>query len=66
MRKLCAAFLLLGTGPVAAKESPWSINLETGTVWQNRNDVRIPGDTGTRYSIPDTIGKGPYPFYRLE
>lgn len=51
---------------VVADEYPWTINLETGAVWQAQNDVRIPGDTGTRYSIADIAGEGPFQFYRLE
>jgi hypothetical protein len=66
MRKLLAIFMILGASSVSANESPWSINLETGAVWQDRNDVRIPGDSGTRFSIADTAGEGPFQFYRLE
>lgn len=58
--------MLLWAGAVAANEPPWMINLETGAVWQSRNDVRIPGDSGTQYSIADIAGEGPFQFYRLE
>jgi hypothetical protein len=34
--------------------------LEGGPVWQTKNDVRIPGDTGTEYSFKDLTGGGPY------
>lgn len=66
MKKICAAFMSLCAGSAAANEFPWSVNLETGAVWQSRNDVRIPGDSGTRFSIDDVAGDGPYVFYRLE
>ena len=66
MRKLFAISVILWTGTVSANEYPWSIHLETGAVWQHQNDVRIPGDTGTRYSIADIAGEGPFPFYRVE
>jgi hypothetical protein len=44
----------------------WSFGVEAGPVWQSRNDVQIPGDTGTRFSLADLAGEGPYPFVRLE
>ena len=66
MRNLLAIFTILCTGTVSADEYPWSVNLETGAVWQARNDVRIPGDTGTRFSIVDSASVGPFPYYRLE
>ena len=66
MRSLIAILTILCTGSVLAGEHPWSVNLETGAVWQSRNDVRIPGNTGTRFSIDDVSGDGPYFFYRLE
>jgi hypothetical protein len=66
MRNLLAAFLILCAGTASANDYPWSISLETGAVWQNRNDVRIPGDTGTQFSISDITSRGPFAFYRLE
>jgi hypothetical protein len=51
--------------PVLA-ESRWSLGLETGAVWQAYNDVQIPGDTGTRFSLSDLAGDGPDAFVRLE
>lgn len=66
MRILLATFVILCVGSVSANDDPWSINVETGAVWQNRNDVRIPGDTGTRFSIADIASEGPHQFYRLE
>lgn len=40
--------------------------LEGGAVWQSRNEVRIPNDaTGTRFSLVDVIGTGPWPATRL-
>jgi hypothetical protein len=58
--------MLLASGMAQASEMPWRIGLETGAVWQNRNDVQIPGDTGTRFSLDELAGDGPYPFVRLE
>ena len=33
-----------------------TLSVEAGTVWQARNDVRIPPDTGTEFSLVDLIG----------
>lgn len=66
MRNLLATLIVLCAGTASANEYPWSIHFETGAVWQTRNDVRIPSDTGTRFSISDIAGEGPYSFYRVE
>lgn len=66
MRKLLAVVTLLLTGTASAHDFHWSVSLETGAVWQSRNDVRIPGDSGTRFSLADSVTDGPLPFYRLE
>ncbi len=42
------------------------ISLEGANVWQHRNDVRIPPDTGTEFSIVDLIGSAPTPSVRAE
>ena len=61
--------LLLSTiapGAFASDTARFTIELEGGAVWQSRNDVQIPNDeTGTRFSIVDVIGKGPWPAGRL-
>jgi len=54
------------TAKAAAKDLRWSLGLETGAVWQSRNDVQIPGDGGTRFSLDNLVGSGPFPYYRLE
>jgi hypothetical protein len=36
-----------------------SISVEGLNVWQQRNDVRIPPDTGTEFSLVDLIGSSP-------
>jgi len=41
------------------------IRVEGGGVWFSRNDVRIPGDSGTRFDMLDLTGKGPDPYFRL-
>lgn len=42
-----------------------SLTLEAGALWQNRNDVRIPGKTGTLVSF-DEYDPGPFLHYRVE
>lgn len=44
---------------------PVTVELEGGPVWQSRNDVQIPGNTGTRFSMKDLIGDGPFVTGRL-
>ena len=66
LRILTTVLLLLCIGHAGAEDLRWQLGLETGGVWQSRNDVQIPNDTGTRYSLVDTVGSGPFPFYRLE
>lgn len=39
--------------------------LETGAVWQNRNDTQIPPNTGTRFAI-DELNSGPFFHFRIE
>jgi hypothetical protein len=40
--------------------------VEGGAVWQSRNNVQIPNDnTGTRFSLDDVIGNGPWPAVRF-
>lgn len=41
--------------------SRFEIELEAGPVWQTTNDVQIPNtDDGTRFSLVDLAGKGPW------
>lgn len=53
-------FLLLT--PVSWAQS--YVRFEGASVWQSRNDQRIPGNTGTEFSIAD-FDKGPFFGYRL-
>jgi len=50
----------------AQNVSGFVIDLEAGPVWQSRNNVQIPNtDEGTRFSLVDLAGKGPWPAVRL-
>lgn len=63
----------LPAGAAAAQESfvdrgdhRFSVEVETGPAWQTRNDVRIPNDpSGTRFSLQEVTGSGPWPAGRL-
>jgi hypothetical protein len=63
---LFIVILVMQSSQVRADMQRWNFNLETGAVWQGYNDVQIPGDTGTPFSLSDLTGDGPIPFYRLE
>ncbi|MFO7915140.1 MAG: hypothetical protein R6U43_05555 [Candidatus Krumholzibacteriales bacterium] len=48
------------------QESTLMIELEGGPLWQTVNDIQIPNsDQGTRFSLADLAGKGPYPAGRM-
>ena len=48
------------------QQNRFTIQLEAGPVWQGRNDVQIPNnENGTRFSLVDLVGNGPYPAIRL-
>ena len=71
--RLCLAALALvvigaATPPAAtAQETPRvTVEVEAGPVWQSRNDAQIPNDQrGTRFSVRDVVGSGPWPAGRL-
>lgn len=48
-----------------AAESRIGLEVETGPLWLTRNDVRIPPETGTGFSMLDLTGRGPDPFIRV-
>jgi hypothetical protein len=67
IRRIFAIILWLAWGNGAAAQNlRWSVELDTGEAWQSRNDVQIPNNDGTRFSLKDIAGPGPFPFYRLE
>jgi hypothetical protein len=50
----------LRAGP-AETPSGLDLELEAGPIWQTINDVKIPNtDSGTRFSLVDLVGKGPW------
>lgn len=52
---------------VLAAEASLGLRLSVGGSFQLRNDVQIPNDeTGTRFSLANTVGEGPVTALRLE
>jgi hypothetical protein len=54
---ICTVFVSAAQG---AGQKKFSIEIEAGPVWQSRNDVRVPNDTGTKFSMRDIQGSGPF------
>ncbi len=52
MRRYLVLFLLALVSSTAAS---WSVDIEAGPVFSGYNDVRIPGDTGTDFSLTDDL-----------
>ena len=54
--------MIMTAGAVAAETPTFILELEAGPVWQTSNDVQVPNDeTGTRFSLADLVGSGPWP-----
>jgi hypothetical protein len=69
-RSMTAALVILLCMATAAgagnATEPFEAELEAGPVWQSRNDVQIPNtDQGSRFSLVDLVGEGPWPSVRL-
>lgn len=65
---LLAALLLLShSSPGIAQAIPrLAVELEAGPVWQSRNEIQIPNDpSGTRFSLEEVAGSGPWPSGRV-
>jgi len=69
---LATALIALGHAGTAAGTTGndsvprFEIEFEAGAVWQSRNDVQIPNDeSGTRFSLADLVGRGPWPAGRV-
>jgi hypothetical protein len=64
-----AALAALAAGAAQAQETASRFRLwaEVGPAWQDRNDVQIPNDaSGTRFSIADAVGSGPFASARVD
>jgi hypothetical protein len=60
---LAAAALALGSAPLSFGQ--WFIDFENGLALSGTNDVRIPGDTGTLFSLSKDLETEPAYFFRL-
>ena len=59
--------LFLGSVLLGAPDAraDFSFDFESGAVWTGSNDVRIPGDEGTRFSLSDDLnGDEPAAYFR--
>jgi len=50
----------------AAGEQKYNFEFEIGPVWQSRNDARVPNETGTKFSLRDIQGSGPFAAGRVQ
>lgn len=62
--RVAIAGAMLLVAPCAFAGS-FDLRLESGALAFSRNEVRIPGDGGTKFDMLDLTGKGPSPFVRV-
>jgi hypothetical protein len=63
---IAALAAIAGSIPLAGADGPrWRLDLEGGGVFSGYNDIAIPGDTGTRFSLSKDFTTDPGFFYRL-
>ncbi|MFK8080927.1 MAG: autotransporter outer membrane beta-barrel domain-containing protein [Granulosicoccus sp.] len=64
---LCLLGTLFGSANAAAQNSALELKLSAGAISQSSNDVQIPNnDEGSRFSLNDIAGSGPWPGVRFE
>ena len=61
---LLAIVSLLISAP-HADAGTMDVEIEGGAAWFSQNNVRVPGDTGTKFDMLDLTGSGPQPYIRL-
>ncbi|MGB3586747.1 MAG: hypothetical protein WBA23_09415 [Tunicatimonas sp.] len=59
----CLAFFILLVAQVS--HAQWRFNFESGVVFSEYNDVRVPGDAGTFFSLDDDLSPINRVYYRL-
>ena len=62
---LVATIVILYCLEVSTANAQAAVDFETGAVFTGYNDVRIPGDEGTRFSLKDDLKSNPAFFYRI-
>ena len=70
MKRIAAVILVIAfaaiAAPSTAADPSFSLELEAGPTWQTSNDVQIPNsELGTRFSLKDLVGTGPWPAGRV-
>jgi hypothetical protein len=60
-----AALILAFAAPASGAESGWRLDFENGAVFSGYNNIAIPGDTGTRFSLSRDFKTEAAYFYRL-
>jgi hypothetical protein len=58
-------FILSISAANGADQKKFGIEIEAGPLWQSRNDVRVPNDTGTKFSLREIQGRGPFAAARV-
>ncbi len=62
---MCAfAFLIVLLVPAAQSQAQFRVDLESGAVSAGYNDVRIPGDSGTLFSLSEDLSIDPSAYFR--
>jgi hypothetical protein len=66
---VCFLFLIMELWAIpegkAADDTRFRLEVESGPVWQSRNDARIPNETGTKFSLRAVQGSGPFAYGRV-
>ena len=65
MLKKYILFIVLGLTLAPAAIAQVELDFETGAVFSGYNDVRIPGDAGTLFSLSEDLDADPSAFYRI-
>jgi hypothetical protein len=65
IRVTCIIIVLLMAAAPTQAQIKWSIDFETGAVFTGYNDVRIPGNTGTEFSLSKDLDASPRFFARV-
>jgi hypothetical protein len=60
-----AAALLVTAAATAGAQDRWRIDVENGAAISGYNDVAVPGDTGTRFSMTDDLASDTEYFWRV-
>lgn len=57
--------VLCSTAPSALAQDRWRVDVENGAAFSGYNNVRIPGDTGTKFSMTDDLKSDTEYFWRV-